>query len=469
MVLEELEGEWVSPPEGGGLPVPDEEFIRNIRTNCKLELPNLKHEPENDKIMVMVCGGPSAKLYLEEIRQKSEDDRYHIFCSNKTHDWLISNGIIPYADFIIDPKESKIEDVRNPQPDVHYYIGAQCHPDVFKALEGYKVTRILTYCGISVNGGPKDTDIINAFFDSNEFTPLEGGTMAGLRAMPMANLLGYLKVEFYGFDSCFFEKDEKGNPVYYSYEKKRHENILEAQTDDGRIFLTSPVFASQARQFIKWKHRLAWIDFIIHGDSLTAHINKLDEEKIKPKHNMLISDYMLAMNKELHKSDKYFGAAFSASHAGAVCVLIGQLIKKYDGEITMLDYGCGKSILKDVIPPITGLTIKVYDPCIDEYSARPEPADIVVCTDVLEHIEPDCLDNVLDDLKNLTKKILYVQVCVDAAKKNYSDGQNAHLIQKDFTWWYPKFRKRFHIVETKETNDRKHKHFSCVLQAQEVR
>ena len=32
---------------------------------------------------------------------------------------------------------------------------------------------------------------------------LTGGTMMGLRAMNLAELLGYKKIEYYGMDSCF--------------------------------------------------------------------------------------------------------------------------------------------------------------------------------------------------------------------------------------------------------------------------
>ena len=44
-----------------------------------------------------------------------------------------------------------------------------------------------------------------------------------------------------------------------------------------------------------------------------------------------------------------------------------------------------------------------YDPAFPEYG-EPRGADLVCCIDVLEHIEPDLLDNVLDDLARITLK-----------------------------------------------------------------
>ena len=468
MYYEDAVGEWEAPPESTkeGLPIPNEEYIKNVRDNCLLKLPNLTTQKENDRIMVMVCGGSSAKFYLEEIRQKSHDDRYRIFTSNMTHDWLIANGIVPHYQFIIDPKLSKVEDVQHPHKDVKYLLGISCNPAVFKALEGYDVTRVFSVSGIGI---PTDVQVIKALLPYEDISLLTGGTMAGLRAMVLADIFGYLTVEYYGFDSCYFEYDDKGDPIYYSYEKVRKENILEAQTDDGRIFLTSPVFASQARQFLKWKHRLEWINFIIHGDSLASHINKLDNEKLKSKHNLLITDYYRELNREMHNHDKGNGdntyGISGRKYAGDIAVLAGQLIKKY-GDLTLLDYGCGKRTLESALPPISGLTVKNYDPCIEGLDSIPEPSDVVACTDVLEHIEPECLENVLDDLKRVTKKLAYVVISTRKARKSYSDGQNTHKIIESHEWWSPKLKKRFFITETQTIPNDK---FIYVLQAKEIR
>lgn len=470
MEWENLEGEWQNPPAGGGLPVSDEEFISNIRSNCKLELPNLNKVTTHDKTMIMVCGGTTAQLYLDEIKEKRKDDKYRIFCSNNTGDWLIENGIIPDAHFIIDPKKQKIEDIKNPQPSVQYMFAVCCNPGLFEKLKDYKVTRIMTYCNIQV-AGVTDIQIIKALFHENDYTPLDGGTMAGLRAMTLADILGYKTVEFYGLDSCFYEYDEQHRPICYSFYKPiykgkvRDENVLDTQTTDGRTFLSTPVLASQARQFIKWKHRLAWMDFIIHGDSLTAHIHKLDDEAQKPKHNKLITDYMIQMNSELHSRDQNYGESVGQSESvGKLSLLAGQIAKKYEGA-TLLDYGCGKGFLFGLMPQIVGLKMCGYDPCVNTYSQRPEPADIVSCIDVLEHVEPDCLENVLNDLQALTKKVCFLQVSVLPASKSYSDGQNTHLIIQPWDWWYPKLKKRFNINEAAADK----KHFVCVLQAKEIR
>lgn len=95
--------------------------------------------------------------------------------------------------------------------------------------------------------------------------------------------------------------------------------------------------------------------------------------------------------------------------------------------------------------------VHLYDPGIEELDLKPEPRDMVVCTDVLEHIEPDCVDNVLDDLKRVTKKIAFIDVCTVEAIQKLPDGRNAHLIIEPMEWWLPKLMERFTLQSMART------------------
>jgi hypothetical protein len=116
------------------------------------------------------------------------------------------------------------------------------------------------------------------------------------------------------------------------------------------------------------------------------------------------------------------------------------------GSRDVLDYGCGQRTLEREL----GFQIKNYDPCIPGLDDAPLPADIVACTDVLEHIEPGCLDAVLDDLQRVTRKIGFFVIATRPAKKVLPDGRNAHLIQEGVHWWLPKLESRFAILQVKE-------------------
>jgi hypothetical protein len=67
---------------------------------------------------------------------------------------------------------------------------------------------------------------------------------------------------------------------------------------------------------------------------------------------------------------------------------------------------------------------------------------MVVCTDVLEHIEPEHLDAVLRHVCSLAKKAVFLQIATRPAKKCLPDGRNAHLTVQSAEWWLAKIPAR---------------------------
>ncbi len=72
--------------------------------------------------------------------------------------------------------------------------------------------------------------------------------------------------------------------------------------------------------------------------------------------------------------------------------------------------------------------------------------DAILYIDVLEHIEPDYLDNVLDDLQSLVQRCGFFPVHIGPAIKTLPDGRNAHLIQQPPAWWLPRLLSHFELV-----------------------
>lgn len=149
----------------------------------------------------------------------------------------------------------------------------------------------------------------------------------------------------------------------------------------------------------------------------------------------LISEDYRSLNQKLHASNDQYGTS-----GKKWAKTIHQLAVSMQ-TMDILDYGCGKSTLAINLP----FKIQQYDPAVPKFSAKPHPSDIVVCTDVLEHIEPENLDEVLNDLAGLTRKVAFLTVATRPAKKTLEDGRNAHLIQEGVEWWLPKLWQRFTI------------------------
>lgn len=158
---------------------------------------------------------------------------------------------------------------------------------------------------------------------------------------------------------------------------------------------------------------------------------------------MLVSDEYRDILKKTHASAGKRGWGNTANTR--YFKVIQNLIETYKAD-EVLDYGAGwggmKAKLADTNPE---LTVHEYEPARDDVSMPPEPCGFVVCADVLEHVEPDLLEEVLDDLERVVTDTAYFTIYFQEAKRTLADGRNAHLIVKPFEWWVRKLSHRFYI------------------------
>lgn len=156
---------------------------------------------------------------------------------------------------------------------------------------------------------------------------------------------------------------------------------------------------------------------------------------------MIITPEYAALNAELHQQRPDYGRR-GYRHADRVV----QMIRK-TGSRSVLDWACGKGTLAPALRD-RGVTIDIreYDPAIPGKDGPPEPADILVCTDALEHIEPDCLDDVLAELARLTLKVGHFVIATQPDQtKLLPDGRNPHLIVQSASWWQDRLSQHFRV------------------------
>lgn len=120
------------------------------------------------------------------------------------------------------------------------------------------------------------------------------------------------------------------------------------------------------------------------------------------------------------------------------------------GCVSVLDYGCGQGKLGESLQLAGRVTdLREYDPAIEGKEALPVPADLVVCTDVLEHIEADKIGAVLTHLCALPRKVLFVVISLVETAKQLSDGRQAHILLRSPEWWLEQFERRgFQVLQT---------------------
>lgn len=159
----------------------------------------------------------------------------------------------------------------------------------------------------------------------------------------------------------------------------------------------------------------------------------------------MISDKHRNKQKEIHSRRPEYGAA-GHQWADMVNELAANL-----GTKDVLDYGAGKQYLSKSLPMIN---IKNYDPAFDEIAAAPEPADLVICTHVLPYVEKDQLNNVIDDLKRVTKKSLLTIISTTKSSKLLDEGESVTQIEMNAMEWLLELNGAFELISfNKMSND----------------
>lgn len=401
----------------------DEQIKLAIKRVKDRLLPHYDSRPEP---IAIVCYGPSLADTWEHIK----GFEYVITCSG-AHKFLVDRGIIPTWHVEVDPRPHKVHLIGTPTTNTDYLIASTCHPDVFDLLEKHHASVKLWHVFDNTEDGSRA-------LPPGEWA-ITGGCGVGLRAMTIAAFMGFRDLHIFGMDGNY-RPDAGSHADKHPNQPRRYETCMY----DGVEYQTTPGFLEAARQTWHELDQMPSVKATFYGEGLVQHMwrNYVPNTSGRVTDNIigfakpeLISEEYRELNSRLHTDNLAYGVG-GGKHANTVLALAKSL-----QTTSVLDYGCGKGYLGKHLP----FPIWEYDPAIPEKADAPRPADLVVCTDVLEHIEPDKLRFVLDDLHRCTKKIGFFSIHTGAAGKTYANGQNTHLIQKPRRWWEKQLSKFFKI------------------------
>lgn len=121
--------------------------------------------------------------------------------------------------------------------------------------------------------------------------------------------------------------------------------------------------------------------------------------------------------------------------------------------LSVLDYGCGKSKLLDLIKKNKKIKIYRYDPAIKKYSKLTKnKTDLVICTDVLQHVPLYDLDRVLKEIKSKGIYILFYIKCTNH-KTKLPNGTYANCTVYDKKWWLEKLSNYYDDIKEIKISD----------------
>jgi len=420
----------------------DEQIARALKRGVgRLQEPTAEQRAARAKTAVAVVGfGPSLTDTWELVRQFP-----HVITCSGSHKFLLERGIVPTYHVEVDPRAHKVGLLGPPHPAVHYLAASTCAPEYFDHLETGLGPQLFADHVLlwHVFDGTEEGKRVLPF---GEWAVL-GGCDVGLRAMALAAFLGYTELHIFGLDGC--ARGDVRHAAAHPYTQQKYAEC-EYPEGSGTVYLTTPAMLEAARQTIHELAQLPAVRAKFYGEGLTQalvrhSIVSVDAAKRSLQlvafiKEALISPEYRRLNAELHDRNLAYGVG-GEKHAENVLKMCTALKTK-----DVLDYGCGKGRLAKALP----FHIQEYDPAIAGKDESPKPADIVVCTDVLEHIEPDKLLYVLYDLRRVVRLAGFFVIHTGPAQKTLPDGRNTHLIQQPRKWWEKRLRKFFTIGKVEQ-------------------
>ena len=127
---------------------------------------------------------------------------------------------------------------------------------------------------------------------------------------------------------------------------------------------------------------------------------------------------------------------------------VDTIVSHAEGITDWLDYGAGSGGLTMALSSRHAdkdISVTEYEPS-RQNTVQPPAKPFVACIDVLEHVEPEFIDDVLEDLHRVTQNIGYFTISCRPAAKTLKDGRNAHVLVQPPEWWENKIVKHFDII-----------------------
>ena len=230
-------------------------ILANVRASW--EWPWFDYDYSHKGTACIVGGGPS--LAAEIPRLKFYKSLGHvIFATNGAAAYLEAHGIVPDYHVMVDARPENAQFVAKPNKATKYLMASQCAPEVFENLRGQDVTvfHCLTEGMQELLGAVKDKPVVL----------IGGGTTVGMKAMLLAELMGFRTLQLFGMDSCYSGDQHHA----YAQPLNDGERIIDAVYGD-RAFKCAAWMVGQAQDFIDFLQRFTGT-VQVAGDGLLAHI-----------------------------------------------------------------------------------------------------------------------------------------------------------------------------------------------------
>ncbi len=211
-------------------------------------LRQLEHKYPGETLII-AGGGPSIKdpETLSLIRKLHKKRGVKIIAPNRSHDFLISKGIIPDFGVVIDWGSHVAGYIKKWQRDTKYIIGHQVAPETYKVWSDAPIKPHIVF--VEANCGEYDV-LRNQYPERRDWICIGGKNTIGMRCLEIGGILGFRNFELVGFDSCYRDGKLYGYHKGYIEEESAADFTLAYPNGSGaRTFRANASMAKQLNGF----------------------------------------------------------------------------------------------------------------------------------------------------------------------------------------------------------------------------
>ena len=248
--------------------VADEQLLANIRANIRRGHGQvLPVRPHGGRIAI-VGGGPTLAETFDELRTLYFEG-VKVCTVNGAYHWLLERNIRPNCQVVVDARDFNARFVMPDVPQCRYFLSSQCSPAMFDNVAGRE------FVGVYHDGSDERVrEILDAYY-LKHWNATPGGTTVGTRAIALMRMLGYTRLDLFGFDSCWLEGKHHAYEQTENDKDKRY-RVEVAPLDKPELkqrFYCAPWHIKQAEDFIAFV-RGHGHEFVlnVHGRGLLAFL-----------------------------------------------------------------------------------------------------------------------------------------------------------------------------------------------------
>ncbi len=256
----------------GNVNTDQDTLLAHAAHSIRLGYPQVKLQAVQTDRVCLVGGGPSLAETEGELR-----DLYYqgakLVTVNGAYQWCLERNYRPSAQIVLDARASNARFVDPLVPQCKYLLASQCHPDTWARVTGREHVWIY-HCSDGTEGPLKD--LLDAYYCRN-WHPLPGGTTVVMRAISLLRMMGFVRMDLFGIDSCYQGTAHHAYPQPENDADRRYPFTVSPSWNRSyeRTFWCAPWHIKQLEDFLQMI-RVNGEHFLlnVHGDGLLAFAMK---------------------------------------------------------------------------------------------------------------------------------------------------------------------------------------------------